>query len=475
MKLSFRIFLWFSLVIAAVAAALLVSAPWLTRTRPRLQRWEQSSEAALVLRAAEVAAGIERRGPDVVESFRRGGPREPRLQVFVLDRSGHDMRGLAVPDDVRELGERALASGAEAAERLATLHLAARPATAPDGRVFAVVAALSRPPGLLDLLEPRVLVPRVIALMLVLGVLAFGLAGHLVRPLAAVREAAGKLARGDLAARVGRPVAGRHDEIGQLARDFDAMAERLEALVGAQRRLLGDVSHELRSPLARLRVAAELLRQGDGNNANDAVERIEREVARVDELVGQLLALSRLEAGVAVERAPVDLKALVESIGADAALEARNRGCEIRVDTQVAIVLEGSVRLLRSAVENVVRNAIHFTARGTVAAVALTAEGDAAARRAFIRVSDHGPGVPESALERLFDPFFRVEEARERGAGGVGLGLAIAARAVHLHGGTITARNAPSGGLVVEIALPLPAPARVGIELAPVAPGGREG
>ncbi|HYB23664.1 MAG TPA: ATP-binding protein, partial [Solirubrobacteraceae bacterium] len=307
------------------------------------------------------------------------------------------------------------------------------------------------------------------------AVLCFFLARQLAAPVDRLRLATRQMAAGDLNVRVLPVLKQRQDDLGLLAADLDTMAQRLRHQLESKQQLLRDVSHELRSPLARLRVAAELLRQGDGNNANDAVERIEREVARVDELVGQLLALSRLEAGVEVERAPVDLKALVESIGADAALEARNRGCEIRVDTQVAIVLEGSVRLLRSAVENVVRNAIHFTARGTVAEVALTVEGGAAARRAFIRVSDHGPGVPESALERLFDPFFRVEEARERGAGGVGLGLAIAARAVHLHGGTITARNAPSGGLVVEIALPLPAPARVGIELAPVAPGGREG
>ena len=460
MKLSFRIFLWFSLVMAAVAAALLVSSPWLTRTRPRLERWQQASEAALTGWAAEVAAAVEQRGPDEVEALRRNRIREPRLQVFVLDRDGREIADRAVPDEARELGERVLAGGAEQSERRATLHLAARPAVAPDGRRLAVVVALSRPPGLLDLLEPRVLAPRVAALVLVLGVLAFGLAGHLVRPLGAVREAARRLATGDLAARIGRPVAGRRDEIGQLARDFDAMAERLQALVAAQRRLLGDVSHELRSPLARLRVAAELLREGAGRDANEAIERIEREVTRVDELVAQLLTLSRLEAGVEVERAPVDLQALLEEVGADAELEARQRGCEVEVDAPAAAVVAGSARQLRSAVENVVRNAVHYTAPGTTVRLALAVEGDGGDRRALIRVSDGGPGVPESALDRLFDPFFRVEEARERGPGGSGLGLAIASRAVRLHGGTITARNGPSGGLIVDIAVPVSGSAR---------------
>jgi len=440
---------------AAVAAALVVSSPWLTRTRPRLERWQQASETALTGWATEVAAAVKQRGPDVIEAVRRNRIREPRLQVFVLDRDGREMGGRTVPDEAREIGERALASGAAEVERRATLHLAAQPATAPDGRRLAVVVALSRPPGLLDLLEPRVLAPRVAVLMLVLGVLAFGLAAHLVRPLAAVRQATRRLTNGDLAARVGRPVAGRHDEIGQLARDFDAMAERLQALVSAQRRLLGDVSHELRSPLARLRVAAELLREGAGGGANDAIERIEREVARIDELVAQLLTLSRLEAGVEVEYAPVDLKVLLEEIGADAALEARKRGCEVQVDAPEPAVVAGSARLLHSAVDNVVRNAIHYTAPGTTVDLMLIVEGNGNGRHALIRVSDHGPGVPEPALERLFDPFFRVEEARERGAGGTGLGLTIAARAVHLHGGRITARNGPSGGLVVDIVVPI--------------------
>ena len=454
MKLSFRIFLWFSLVMAAVAAALLVSSPWLTRTRPRLERWQQASETALNGWATEVAAAVAQRGPDVIETLLRNRIHEPRLQVFVLDGDGREIGGRAVPDEARELGERALASGVSETERRATLHLVAQPATAPDGRKLAVVVALSRPPGLLDLLEPRVLAPRVAVLMLALGMLAFGLAAHLTRPLEAVRQATHRLTNGDLATRVGQPVVGRRDEIGQLARDFDAMAERLQALVGAQRRLLGDVSHELRSPLARLRVAAELLRGGAGDNASETIDRIEREVSRVDELVAQLLTLSRVEAGVEVERAPVDLSELLEEVGADAALEAKARGCEVRVAAPPASVVVGSARLLRSAVDNVVRNAIHYSAPGTTVELELTFEGTGNDRRALIRISDHGPGVPESALERLFDPFFRVEEARERGAGGTGLGLTIAARAVNLHGGRITARNGPSGGLVVEIALP---------------------
>ncbi len=454
MKLSFRIFLWFSLVMAAVAAALLVSSPWLTRTRPRLERWQLASESALNGWATEVAAAVAQRGPDVIETVRRNRIHEPRLQLYLLDGDSHEVGGRAVPDEARELGRRALASGVTETERRATLHLVARPAAAPDGRRFAVVVAMSRPPGLLDLLEPRVLAPRVAVLMLALGLLAFGLAAHLTRPLEAVRLATRRLTNGDLETRVGRPVAGRRDEIGQLARDFDAMAERLQALVVAQRRLLGDVSHELRSPLARLRVAAELLRQGAGDDASAAVGRIEREVARLDELVGQLLTLSRIEAGAEVERAPVDLKEMVEEVGADAALEAKGRDCEVRVAAPPAALVIGSARLLRSAIDNVVRNAIHYTAPGTTVDLELTSGGAGSDRRAVIRVSDHGPGVPEDALAHLFDPFFRVEEARERGAGSTGLGLTIAARAVNLHGGTITARNSPSGGLVVEIALP---------------------
>jgi signal transduction histidine kinase len=456
-SLAFRIFLWLWLAMAALGVALVVSSPWFTRTRPRLEHWQQVSEATLLGWSAEVARMVELHGVTGLDAMPRRRRRDALLRVFVIDQQGREARGRAVPEEARDLAERVFATGSEQVERAGTLHIAARPATSPDGRRWVVAAVLRGPPRLIDLLEPRALLPRLALLMLLVGLLSLGLASYLARPLASVRAAAGRLAAGDLSARIGPPVAGRRDEIGQLARDFDAMAERLEALVAAQRRLVQDVSHELRSPLARLAVAAELARAQAAPAAAETLDRIDREVARLDELVGQLLDLSRLEAGGETERAPLNLAEVIREVCADAELEAAARPCEIALDAPPTVTVEGSGRLLRSAVENVVRNAVRFTGPGTAVDVSLALEGTATARRAVVRVADRGPGVPADKLAHLFEPFFRVEEARERGAGGAGLGLAIAARAASLHGGTITATNRADGGLLLEMSLPTPA------------------
>lgn len=455
--LFWRIFLWMWIAMVGLGAILIVSSPFFTRTRPRLERWQQASEATLLGWAAEAARTIAQSGVAGLAPPPHAGRREGLLQIYAIDGAGRDAHGRAVPREVADLATKVLESGEEQVARSATIHLAARVATAPEGTRLAVVAAMRRPPRMIDLLEPGALLPRLAVLMALLALLALGLAGHLARPIGAVRAAARRLAGGDLTARVGRPVAARRDEIGQLARDLDGMAERLEALVDAQRRLVRDVSHELRSPLARLAMATELARQQSGPEAEEALDRIERDLGRLDELVSQLLALSRLEAGVEMEHAPVDLSALLADVAADATIEARPRSCEVTVDAPDALIVPGSARLLRSAVENVIRNAVRFTAPGSAVELSLAVDGGSGARRALIRVADHGPGVPPDTLAHLFEPFFRAEAARERSPGGAGLGLAIAARAVQLHGGTIAAANGPSGGLVVEIGLPLPA------------------
>jgi two-component system sensor histidine kinase CpxA len=201
-----------------------------------------------------------------------------------------------------------------------------------------------------------------------------------------------------------------------------------------------------------LRVALELARQRAGPDAEGALDRTEPEAERLDSLIGQILTLTRLEAGGAAPRERVDLAALVSETAADADFEARGRGVSVRAADLEPCVVDGDARLLRSAVENVVRNAVAYTAEGTEVEVRLVREGG----DAVVTVRDHGPGVPDEALAAVFQPFFRVEEARDRQTGGTGLGLAITDRAVRYHGGTVTAANAAGGGLAVEIRLPLP-------------------
>ena len=263
---------------------------------------------------------------------------------------------------------------------------------------------------------------------------------------------------------------GRRDELASLAADFDEMAEKIQLLLDSQRRLLGDISHELRSPLARLNVALELARQRSGETAQSALERIQREAETLNEMIGQLLALTRLESGAEeISKTEFDLSLLLREIVKDADFEARARNRSVKLGSAMTAIVNGVPSLLRRAIENVVRNAVHHTAENTQVEIELlesaaqtghgvasesTATWNGANDAVSIVVRDHGPGVPTQALSEIFRPFYRVDEARDREAGGVGLGLAIAERAVRLHAGTIKASNAPDGGLLVTITLP---------------------
>jgi two-component system sensor histidine kinase CpxA len=291
------------------------------------------------------------------------------------------------------------------------------------------------------------------------GLVCYLLARYLTSPVVRLRAATQKLAAGDLTARAGVPRPGRHDELAELVRDFDTMADRLENSVKAQARLMNDISHELRSPLARLNVALGLSRQRSGPEAQSSLERIELEANRLNELIGRLLTIARLESGdQAMQKIQIPLQDLIREIAQDAEFEAQSRKCHVNVSQMDDCVVMGNLSLLRSAIENVVRNAVHYTRQGTEVQIRSECRQGTTRREAVIKISDSGPGVPDEALDKLFQPFYRIDDARGRQTGGVGLGLAITERAVRLHGGTIQASNRTEGGLMIEIRLPaLPA------------------
>jgi signal transduction histidine kinase len=283
--------------------------------------------------------------------------------------------------------------------------------------------------------------------VLAVGVLlCYWLAYHLTRPVRRLQRAVERFGRGDLSARSGSV---RRDELGELGRTFDRMADRMETLLAAERRLLLDISHELRSPLARLNVALELARSGD--DLERALNRIGKESDRLNELVGQLLQVTRAEGDPgSLRRDSVQLDELVEQLVDDSSIEAASRGCALKYDTREPATVAGDPELLRRAVENVLRNAIRHSPRDTAVEVKLARANG----RVVVDIRDHGPGVPEDALPRLFDAFYRVESDRNRTSGGIGLGLSIARRAIELHKGKIRARNA-GPGLEVELDLPV--------------------
>jgi two-component system sensor histidine kinase CpxA len=254
------------------------------------------------------------------------------------------------------------------------------------------------------------------------------------------------------------------------------MAERLETLMKAQSRLLNDISHELRSPLARLNVALGLARQRAGVQNVDMLERIELEASRLNELIGRILTLARLEDGEQeVPQTPVPLGELVTNVAEDAEFEAQARHCHVKtVIPEGDWGVRGNASLLHSAVENVVRNAIRYTQELSSVEIELISEAGARGPEAVLNVSDSGPGVPPDALDKLFEPFYRLDDARGRLTGGVGLGLAITERAVRFHGGKVSAHNRAEGGLRVEIRLPLISGGQGIKETPELVPSGRE-
>jgi signal transduction histidine kinase len=309
-----------------------------------------------------------------------------------------------------------------------------------DGRYwFVAVSPLDRP-RLLTFL------PYYFLVIGATGLLCWLAAVGVVSPIRRIAATIARFGQGDLSARV---TTHREDEIGQLGRSFNQMAERLERLIVSERRLLSDISHELRSPLARLKFAVKLARTSSDTKA--ALDRVERDVDRITSLVSDIVEITFVEDDPALRGAEtVRLAEILDAIMQDCSLEAELRGCSLEMTGGAEGDVMGNRELLRRAIENVVRNGIRYSPEKSVVAISVAENG----RDATIAVRDYGPGVPADTLTRIFDPFYRVEEARNRNGGGSGLGLSIAKRAVELHHGSIVAINA-SPGLRVEITIPL--------------------
>ncbi|MFH0782160.1 MAG: ATP-binding protein [Pseudomonadota bacterium] len=296
---------------------------------------------------------------------------------------------------------------------------------------------------------------RTVIMMIMVSVVCYLLARSLVIPIRRLQKIAQQITGGDYSARVGNSLGQAGNEIADLGRDFDVMVDRTETVINSQKRLLRDISHELRSPLARLNVALELAKKRLDGEHDSALAKIGQEADRLNQLIGHLLILSRLESGVGpMITEHVDLAALLREVAADADFEASLSSRGVALVAVAEVTVAGSRELLLRAIENIVRNAARYTAPDTQVEIVLAIrEG-----KALISISDYGPGVPEKDLAHLFEPFYRVAKARERGSGGVGIGLAIAMQAVKAHGGTVVVKNAGHPhGLEVTITLPLTA------------------
>ncbi|HMC30979.1 MAG TPA: ATP-binding protein, partial [Candidatus Angelobacter sp.] len=331
-------------------------------------------------------------------------------------------------------------------------RLVAQPTLGSAGSHYVLVAEMPRP---VPPFRPLESAKHLLIAVSISGLICLLLARYLTAPIARLRQAAQQIAAGDLSARAADGDSKRRDEVAELVHDFDSMAARLESLIHAQNRLISNISHELRSPLARLSLALGLARQGSPDAASAPLDRIERETERLNELIGRLLTLARLQAPrEKLPKTSFPLAELIREVVGDADFEARSRNCQVHFQGSEDCRVWGNPDVLRSALENVLRNAVRYTQEGTNVEVAVTC-ANGSSGKAVIAVRDHGPGVPEEELPNLFRPFYRLDQSRERETGGVGLGLAIAEQAVKFHQGGIVAKNAPGGGLQVEISIPM--------------------
>lgn len=424
-----KLFLCMLLVPALTrGAGLLISAT----LDDRRMEVERVVDEVLPLLARAVAADEERGGPGAAAAPIAAVGERSRLHLSLRPSGTAGCAGVAA------------AAGAEATGRRGWA------VPVPEARcLVAVLAPRPRIGGLYPTTFWWGLMP--VFELLVCGVVSFFLARYLAQPIRRIRDAAAAFAAGDLSARAGARLGRRRDEAGDLVREFDRMADRVAAGIEAQRRFIGDVSHEIKSPLARLSMALGLARREAGEVAGPRFDRMERELDTVSRLVRELLMLSSLQGSTAPGRSdPVDLAAVVQEAVDDLTFQWRERAHAIRLIRRGGpLWVAGDAALLRRVAENVLANALFYTPDGTEVDAVL----DRAGAWARLVVRDRGPGVPPAALPHLFEPFYRVDAARARNTGGVGLGLAICKRAVELHGGRISAANA-APGLAVRIELP---------------------
>ncbi len=473
---------------AALALSLVLAIMVTIALRPARRGIESQAPQTLAEAVNAYQTGGQHAAHEYLEEFWR----TQHVRAYVFDSAGNELAGRHVPPWIEDSREGVTPGASQAGTRQAGSRggllyrrtwidrllpdRIRREALTLDGKRYTMVLEL--PPGPRGFFGPFD-IPLLGIAVILSGLVCYLLASSVTSPVTRLRKAAQSLAAGDLSARTGTPANGGRDELTELMRDFDRMAERIEQLVESQSRLLKDVSHELRSPLARLSVALGLARQRAVPELEGSLNRIELEADRLNQLIQRLLTIARLESGTdGLRKTTFSLRDLVEQVAHDAEYENPGRGCRVTIDSDGGqqdfnvgfepnknadkssdeYLVEGDPDLLRSAVENVVRNATRYTAEGTTVEVRLERQQANGEEEIVIRVLDSGPGVPNDALKKIFEPFYRLDDVRNQQTGGAGLGLSIADRAIRLHGGQLRASNRREGGLEIEIRIPATPP-----------------
>jgi len=371
---------------------------------------------------------------------------------FIINEKGQEIQGKRLPPPIRDLLEYTKLGVFNTDDLpkdfFRSKHFRFLNVSLPSGEIVGLAAGLKRQHGFKRLFTPS----RIFMALLISALVCILWARYLTRPIRELRLATHKLSAGDLDVRVSHNIGRRGDEITALANDFDNMAEQLQKVMNAQHQLLRDISHELRSPLARMQIALELLRKKVGDETEPEIIRIEKEAILLSELVAQLLTLSRLETDNAhLEKSSFNLSELLHVIVEDAEFEAHAYNCHVALSNGQPLNIEANPTMLSSAIENVIRNAIRYTKKDTTVKVELRSQEDG---WISIKITDKGDGVPDEFLNSIFKPFTRADDARSRNNGGYGIGLSITERVILAHQGKVFARNISGAGLQIELLMP---------------------
>jgi len=459
-SLFLKIFLWFWLTVVLVGLSLVVTT-LITRSRSQTdaEGWKASVSFAVSGEANRAVSIYETGGSAALRKHFEQMRRVRFIRFYLLDENGKEVLYQQPPQQAIELAAGAGKDTAFLPSYPGSDRFAAQRVVGSSGReyIFFMIAPGVPVRDLLATLGLETLL-GLAGVLLVAGAFCFWLTRHITDPVVQLRAAASQIAEGHLGTRVPQAMQRRRDEIGVLSQQFDRMAERIQSVLADHEWLLSTVSHELRSPLTRLSVAAALLRQCPEEEKLEYVDRIELETEQLNRLIAQLLTLSRIESGIdtSSRKETIDLSNLVQEVAADGNFEAQARSCSVSVGTLDHCVTTGIIDQIRTAIENVVRNAIRHTKVNSEVEITVRKQGDRPNGAAVVGIRDHGPGVAESDLQKIFQPFYRTSSNGSNSEGS-GLGLAITDRIARKHGGTVRAFNAPNGGLLVELEFPLEA------------------
>lgn len=449
-RLFWKIFLPFWLAQAVLLGVLYLRIHY--RISSEHPWWIQPERREMPVLADYAAQVYEKQGNAGLSQLLDNLSLQNRSKYWLIDANDHELSGRPVPEGL--LRDAAAAEKSEGLHRSVEANVLAASTMTPRGR-YVLIAELV-PPKLSERVPGDILWTLKLGTVLS-AVICFLIAHYLSKPIERLRDATHELARGNLDIRAGENLGNRRDEIADLVRDFDSMAGELRIQIQSERNLLSGVSHELRSPIARIRLALTLARHADEVERSEMLDRIEQDAIQLDSMLEQILTVARLESGQHQPRFErLSLNEIIDHVLHDANFEAAATGASIAFQSEEDIQVNGDTGLLRSAIENIVRNAIFYSGQGGKIEVRLNQENGAA----VVAVRDDGPGVPANALPLLFKSFYRVDDARGTATGGMGLGLAIVRNAVLAHGGSVSATNVTPHGLEVALRLPVSSPSQ---------------